>query len=226
MELIDKYVLSFMTFVPMIACFFVLLAPSVKLAKWIALGGTLLSFAASMHVWFHFQPGTAGLQFVERYSWLPAFGVSYFMGVDGLSLLLIVLTTFLTPLILISQWHEESPRHKAFLALFLALETGMLGSLVAMDMVFFYVFWEAMLIPMYFIIGIWGGKTANLCNNEVCPLYSRRFLVDVGCRNCSLRCELSNDGSAVDRIARPLPGSGFQSNAALVICGVCSRVCH
>lgn len=158
MELIDKYVLSFMTFVPMIACFFVLLAPSVKLAKWIALGGTLLSFAASMHVWFHFQPGTAGLQFVERYSWLPAFGVSYFMGVDGLSLLLIVLTTFLTPLILISQWHEESPRHKAFLALFLALETGMLGSLVAMDMVFFYVFWEAMLIPMYFIIGIWGGK--------------------------------------------------------------------
>jgi len=158
MDLVDKYVLSFLTFFPLVTCFAILLCPQLKMAKIVALGGSIVTFFASLHVWFHFNPGTPGLQFVQSVDWLPAFGIKYFMGIDGISLLLVMLTTFLTPLILISQWHVEDSKQKAFLSLFMSLESGMLGSLVAMDMVFFYMFWEAMLIPMYFIIGVWGGK--------------------------------------------------------------------
>ncbi len=119
--------------------------------------GAIATFFASLHVWYWFDSQTPGLQFGESYDWIPAFGIRYIMGVDGLSLLLLMLTTFLTPLILLSVWHLEDRKQKAFLALFMTLECGMLGSLVAFDFVFFYLFWEAMLIPMYFIIGIWGG---------------------------------------------------------------------
>ena len=158
MDLINKFILSFMTFFPLVTCFAILLTPSIKQAKWVAMAGSVVTFFAGLHVWFHFDGNSAGLQFVESYDWIPAFGIKYFMGVDGISLMLIMLTTFLTPLILISLWDKEDSKQKAFLALFMSLETGMLGSLVAMDMVFFYMFWEAMLIPMYFIIGVWGGK--------------------------------------------------------------------
>ena len=106
---------------------------------------------------FYFEANTVGLQFVERASWIPQLGIQYYLGIDGLNLLLVVLTTFLTPLIILSQWNIENSKQKAFLSLMLVLECGMLGALMAFDLVFFYIFWEAMLIPMYFIIGIWGG---------------------------------------------------------------------
>jgi NADH-quinone oxidoreductase subunit M len=118
----------------------------------------VLGLLGGLHVWYWFDGTSAALQFVESYEWIPSLGVKYIVGVDGFSLLLLVLTTFLMPLVLLSQWHVDDSRQKAFLALLLALESGMVGALVAMDLVFFYVFWEAMLIPMYFIIGVWGGK--------------------------------------------------------------------
>lgn len=158
MDLLNSHILSFMTFVPLLAAAGVLLSPSLQVARIVSLLGAILAFLGSLHVWTYFDPQTPGLQFVEAYEWLPDFGIKFIMGVDGLSLLLIVLTTFLTPLILISQWSQDDQRQKAFLALFMSLECGMLGSLVAFDLIFFYVFWEAMLIPMYFIIGVWGGK--------------------------------------------------------------------
>jgi NADH-quinone oxidoreductase subunit M len=158
MELLNNNILSIMTFLPLLAAIGALASPTLALARIVAMGGAVLAFLASLHVWFYFDPQTPGLQFVEAYEWMPAFGIKYIMGVDGLNLLLIVLTTFLTPLILLSQWGGEDKSQKAFFALFMALECGMLGSLVAFDLVFFYMFWEAMLIPMYFIIGIWGGS--------------------------------------------------------------------
>lgn len=158
MELLNNNILSIMTFLPLLAAIGALASPTLALARIVAMGGAVLAFLASLHVWFYFDPQTPGLQFVEAYEWMPAFGIKYIMGVDGLNLLLIVLTTFLTPLILLSQWNGEDKSQKAFFALFMALECGMLGSLVAFDLVFFYMFWEAMLIPMYFIIGIWGGS--------------------------------------------------------------------
>lgn len=158
MDLLNSHILSFTTFVPLCAAFGILLSPNLATARLIAMLGAVLAFLGSLHVWVYFDPQTPGLQFVEAYEWLPELGVKFIMGVDGLNLLLILLTTFLTPLILVSQWTDNDPKQKAFLALFLSLETGMLGSLVAFDLIFFYVFWEAMLIPMYFIIGVWGGK--------------------------------------------------------------------
>ncbi|MFM8911456.1 MAG: NuoM family protein, partial [Flammeovirgaceae bacterium] len=158
MELINSHILSFLIFMPLVAAGAVLLAPSLAFARVIAMAAALLGFLGGLHVWYWFDGSSAALQFVESYEWIPSMGIKYIVGVDGLSLLLVVLTTFLMPLVLLSQWHIEDGRQKAFISLLLALQSGMIGALVAMDLVFFYVFWEAMLIPMYFIIGVWGGK--------------------------------------------------------------------
>ena len=158
MQLINSHILSFLIFMPLVAAGTVLLAPSPAIARWLAMGAAVFGFLGGLHLWYWFDGSSAALQFVESYEWIPTFGIKYIVGVDGLSLLLVVLTTFLMPLVLLSQWHVEDDRQKTFLALLLALESGMIGALAAMDLVFFYVFWEAMLIPMYFIIGVWGGK--------------------------------------------------------------------
>jgi NADH-quinone oxidoreductase subunit M len=158
MQLINSHILSFLIFMPLVAAAFALLAPSVAMARWITMAAAVIGFLGGLHVWYWFDGASSALQFVESYEWIPTFGVKYIVGVDGLSLLLVVLTTFLMPLVLLSQWHVDDDRQKTFLALLMALESGMIGALAAMDMVFFYVFWEAMLIPMYFIIGVWGGK--------------------------------------------------------------------
>ncbi len=157
MDFINHHILTITTFLPLLTALAVLLTPTAKTARWVAMAGSVVTFFASLHIWWYFDAQTAGLQMVESYEWIPTFGVKYLMGVDGLNLLLVMLTTFLTPLILLSVWHVDDQRQKGFLSLFMLLECGMLGSLVAFDLVFFYMFWEAMLIPMYFIIGIWGG---------------------------------------------------------------------
>ena len=158
MEFLSQYVLSLLTFLPLVAAGVIALVPSVKFAKWMSLAVSLVCFSLAMQVWFYFDGNSASVQFLESYIWIPELGVKYIVGVDGLSLLLVVLTCFLTPLIFISQWHVNEEKQRGLLALLLTLQSGMLGSLVALDLVFFYFFWEAMLIPMYFIIGIWGGK--------------------------------------------------------------------
>src|SRR5262249_47658080 len=104
-----------------------------------------------------FNPQVAGYQFVELRPWMPSLGISYHLGLDGISVLLVLLTTFLMPLSLLSSWHSIETRWKEFAVTMLLLETGMLGVFVALDLFLFYVFWEAMLVPMYLIIGIWGG---------------------------------------------------------------------
>jgi NADH-quinone oxidoreductase subunit M len=158
MELINSHILSFLIFMPLMAAGVVLALPSLQAARMVAMLASVVAFLGGLHVWYWFDGTSAALQFVESYEWIPSMGIKYIVGVDGLSLLLVVLTTFLMPLVLLSQWHLEESGQKNFIALLLALESGMIGALAAMDMVFFYVFWEAMLIPMYFIIGVWGGK--------------------------------------------------------------------
>jgi NADH-quinone oxidoreductase subunit M len=155
---LDSYILSILIFLPLVCSALIALLPSLQAAKSLALGGSTLVFGLCMYLWYIFDGSTAALQFTEAYEWIPEMGIKYIVGIDGLSLLLVVLTGFLTPLVVISQWHIQEPSQKPFLALILALESAMIGALVAIDLVFFYVFWEAMLIPMYFIVGIWGGK--------------------------------------------------------------------
>jgi NADH-quinone oxidoreductase subunit M len=153
------YLLTLVTFVPLVGAILVLLLPRRQehVTKLATLGTTLVTFAISLPVYFRFDAASADYQFVEQRSWIPSLGVSYHVGVDGISVLLVLLTTFLMPLVLLSSWTSVESRWKEFAITMLLLETGMLGVFVALDLFLFYVFWEAMLIPMYLIIGIWGG---------------------------------------------------------------------
>jgi NADH-quinone oxidoreductase subunit M len=126
------------------------------LVRQIALVTSLLVFGLSLWMWARFDPESADFQFVERVRWIPAFGIDYYLGVDGISLLLVVLTTFLTPIALLSSWGSIEKKVKEFSLFVLALESAMIGVFLSLDLFLFYVFWDAMLIPMYFLIGIWG----------------------------------------------------------------------
>jgi len=126
------------------------------LIRYIALVVSLLVFAETLLLWSRFNPASADFQFIERHAWIPDFGISYFVGVDGISLLLLVLTGFLTPLALLGSWESIHKNTRAFYMFVLVLESAMMGVFVSLDLFLFYVFWDAMLIPMYFLIGIWG----------------------------------------------------------------------
>jgi len=155
-----KALLSVVTFLPAAGAVLVFLLPRRQeaLTKAAALTVTVVAFAASLPLYWGFDPAVADYQFVELRAWMPTLGISYHLGIDGISLLLVLLTTFLMPLVLLSAWRAIESRWKEFAITMLLLETGMLGVFVALDLFLFYVFWEAMLIPMYLIIGIWGGS--------------------------------------------------------------------
>ena len=128
------------------------------LIRWLAFAIAMLTFAVSLVLWagFDSSPSAPAFQFVERAAWIPQFGIEYYLGIDGLSLMLIVLTGFLTPLALLSSWHGIEKKVKEFSILMLLLEASMIGVFCALDIFLFYVFWDFVLIPMYFMIGIWG----------------------------------------------------------------------
>jgi len=124
----------------------------------VTLAVSLVTFAVTLALWAGFDSAPAGesFQFIERHPWIPAFGIEYFMGIDGLSLMLIVLTGFLTPIALLTAWDSIGSRVKEFSIFMLVLEAAMIGVFCALDLFLFYVFWDILLIPMYFLIGIWG----------------------------------------------------------------------
>ena len=152
-------VLTVVTFLPLIGALALTLVPRRLdgLLRGGALAIAIVTFVLSLRLYFRFDAGSAEYQFVEVTRWMPTVGVAYHVGIDGISLLLVLLTTFLTPIALASAWRAVEERGKEFVITLLVLETGMLGVFVSLDLFLFYVFWEAMLIPMYFIIGVWGG---------------------------------------------------------------------
>lgn len=129
-----------------------------NLIRYLGLLFTTAAFVISLIIYLGFDSTTSDFQYIFRFSWIENLNISFFVGIDGMSLLLVLLTTFITPLTLISSWSSIEHKVKEFTFFMLMLEVGMLGVFVALDMFLFYIFWEAMLIPMYFIIGIWGGK--------------------------------------------------------------------
>src|SRR5881398_2753721 len=141
---------------PAIAAVGVLTAPA-RWAKHIALAGSLLELAISVPLWWVFQPA-GGMQLQVDVPWIPSWGIHYAVGVDGISLFLILLTTFLMPLSILGSYSYITTRERAFYALLLVLTSGMIGVFVALDLFLFYIMWDVMLIPMYFIIGVWGGQ--------------------------------------------------------------------
>jgi NADH-quinone oxidoreductase subunit M len=129
--------------------------------RWVATALSLAEMAFSLPLWWRYQPGDATWQFAEQHTWIPALGASYRLGVDGIAVLLALLTTVLTPIVVISAWSAVEKREREFYALLLALESAMLGTFFSLDLLLFYVFWEAMLVPMYLLIGVWGDRGAS-----------------------------------------------------------------
>jgi NADH-quinone oxidoreductase subunit M len=155
--------LSTIVFIPLVGAILVMLiggrgdrADREPTVRYTALAVSLASFVSTLWLWVRFNPSTPDYQFVESHAWLPQFGISYHLGVDGISLFLVVLTGFLTPLSLLASWQSVHKNVKLFSFFMLALETAMLGVFVSLDLFLFYIFWDAVLIPMYFLIGIWG----------------------------------------------------------------------
>ena len=153
------YLLTLVTFLPAVGALVVLALPrrQESAIRYATLLATAVAFVVSLPLYFLFDASIADYQFVEQRPWIPSLGVTYHLGVDGISVLLVLLTTFLMPLVILSAWTSVESRWKEFAITMLLLETGMVGVFVSLDLFLFYVFWEAMLIPMYLIIGIWGG---------------------------------------------------------------------
>lgn len=158
----DWPLLSLVTFLPLVGAAFILFVrgePEVVAsnAKSVALWTSLVTFLLSLLVWGNFDSAQAGYQLVEKAAWLPGLGVSYHLGVDGISLWFVLLSTLLTLVCVVVSWHSVTHRVKEYMVAFLVMDTLMVGVFVSLDILLFYVFFEAILIPMYLIIGIWGG---------------------------------------------------------------------
>ncbi len=162
MDIFPGHLLSVITFTPLAGAVILLLVPVFKnndnAVKWFANAVGLLGFLVSLPLWTAFDRNAAGFQFEEKLDWIPTIGVQYKMGVDGISALLILLTTLLGAIAILSSWSAIHERVRQYYVFLLLLQTGMIGVFCALDMFLFYVFWEVMLVPMYFLIGIWGAE--------------------------------------------------------------------
>ncbi|MDW8226540.1 MAG: proton-conducting transporter membrane subunit, partial [Anaerolineales bacterium] len=159
MEWINQHLLTLILFFPVLAALIVLLLPKDKpqLIRWTAFLLSLVPLALSLYLWVQFEPDRLGFQFEEKYVWYAALNSSLHLGVDGISLTMVLLTTLLTPVALLASF-SVTDRVKAYMFLFLLLETGMLGVFLALDLLIFFVFWELGLVPMYFLINQWGSE--------------------------------------------------------------------
>ncbi len=156
-------ILNIVTYIPLVGAVIILFFISKENARAIRIGATvtaIVDFVVSLYLWFNFDPkatGSAMWQFRETYNWIPALGVKYDFGIDGIALLLILLTTLMGVIAVVCSYSAIQNRQKEYYVLLLLLQTGMLGTFCALDFFLFYVFWEVMLVPMYFLIGIWGS---------------------------------------------------------------------
>ncbi len=158
MTYVTEHILSWVTFVPLAGALLIwLTARNDNMARVMAMGVAIIDFVLSLHLFKHFDVTNAGDQFVEQVAWLAGGKISYSMGLDGISLWLVLLTTFLGPLVILSTWKAITTRVREAMGFLLFLQAAMIGTFLARDMLLFYIFWESMLIPMYFIIGVWGG---------------------------------------------------------------------
>ncbi|MDH5542302.1 MAG: NADH-quinone oxidoreductase subunit M [Nitrospinota bacterium] len=153
-------ILSILTFVPLVGALIILFLKSEnkKLINGVTFATGVIDFILSIPLFFMFKDGTSEMQFVERHEWIKSFGIEYYMGVDGISLFMVLLTTFTCMICYLSTWTAIEKNVKEFNIMMLVLQTSMIGVFCALDFVLFYFFWELMLIPMYIIIGVWGGQ--------------------------------------------------------------------
>ena len=153
-------------------------APNVS--RWLALVMSVLTFLVSLLLYTGFDVTTSAMQFEENIPWIEAFQVNYHLGIDGISMPLILLTTFITILVVAAGWEVIQYKPSQYMAAFLIMEGVMVGVFAALDAMLFYVFWEAMLIPMFLIIGIWGGPNRVYATVKVLPVHLLWFRVHAG----------------------------------------------
>jgi NADH-quinone oxidoreductase subunit M len=164
MENVSFPFLSLITFLPLagVAILLLMNRRQSDAMRWVALVFMLLDFAVSLVAYAAFDPSSAAMQLMESHVWVKNWGISYKMGIDGISLFLVLLTTLLGPLVILASWQDIQYRVKEFLICLLILQIGMIGVFVSLDLFLFYVFWEVMLIPMYLLIGVWGNPARKL----------------------------------------------------------------
>jgi len=176
MEFLSSHLLTLILFFPILAALVVLCMPkeNLKAIRWTAFGASLVPFILTVILWSQFNSGQPGFQFQEQYPWYPALNSTFHIGVDGLSLTMVLLTTLLTPLALLASFNITD-RIKAYFMLFLFLETGMLGVFMALDLLIFFVFWEIGLVPMYFLINQWGSEKGERVIWKGIKIQSRNY---------------------------------------------------
>jgi NADH-quinone oxidoreductase subunit M len=162
MDFLNTHLLSLILFVPTLAALILLFLPGgeTKLLRWFAFAASLIPFVLTLVLWSNFDPNRTGFQFEEQYVWYEAINSSFHLGVDGISITMVLLTTLLTPLAILASF-SITDRVKPYMMLFLFLETGMLGVFMALDLLIFFVFWEIGLVPMYFLISQWGSANRD-----------------------------------------------------------------
>src|SRR6202049_1165919 len=160
MQFYDSHILSVVLFTPVAGALLMLLIPRDNAAahRWMGNLFGFLGLIVSLPLLWRFHVGDAGFQFLETHEWIPSIGARYTLGIDGISFLMVMLTTVLGAISILSSWSAIRKREKEYYILFLLLQTGMLGVFMSLDFVLFYVFWEVMLVPMYFLIGVWGSE--------------------------------------------------------------------
>ncbi len=183
-------------------------------------------FLLSLPLWFLFNPAAAGMQFTADVAWIPQWGIHYRVGIDGISLMLVLLTTFLMPLTLLASFRYIRERERSFYALMLLLEAGVLGVFVANDLFLFFMFWEIMLVPMYFIIGLWGGQRRVYAAIEVLPLHDVRLTAHAGGHTLSLLQVPRADRRPLVRLRGPAARAADVRRAVLAVRRVRSCLRH
>jgi len=159
----DFPILSILIFLPLVGMLIIMMSVRgdaeivARNSRWVALWTSLANFLVSLLLWVYFEPGSAAFQFEEQVAWIPGFHISYHVGIDGISLFFVLLTTLLTPICVLASWESITVRVREYMIAFLFMETMMIGMFAALDIVVFYIFFEGVLIPMFLIIGIWGG---------------------------------------------------------------------
>ena len=181
-------ILSLITFFPLVGILFILFVNNerLNLIRWASFLTAVITFLISLPLYFLFDSTTWNMQFVEHIPWVKEFGISYHMGIDGISILLVLLTTFLSPLAILSTWTAVTQRVKGYMISLLFLEIGMLGVFCALDFFLFYVFWEVMLIPDVFHHWDMGRASKNICCCKIFHIYHERQRSDADRDSC--RC--------------------------------------
>ncbi|MEK6713731.1 MAG: NADH-quinone oxidoreductase subunit M, partial [Nitrospirota bacterium] len=151
-------ILSIVTFLPLLGAVILIFIKNNTAARWIALVFTVVDFLVAIPIMLNFDRTTPNMQFVEHYDWIPSWNITYYMGIDGISVLFIFLSALLGWICVLASWRSIEHKVKEFMMALLVMQTAMIGVFCALDFFLFYLFWEAMLIPMYLIIGVWGGK--------------------------------------------------------------------